>query len=231
MRTTLLLSAAALAATSVVASAAPIVIDGVSYRAAEDSGVYESTATSPDRMAYGLTGNANNREWFTFFAFDLDADDDGVNDLAGAIDVKLDVDFANAPGSGDDDFVFQFLSAQGPAADPNYGAGTNYPFNTLVTKPAQSFPGSGGATFEVGIDSGATAVQYDLDWLADVSVSTLDNVIFFGIRATPGAEVGAVRFSTAPTAITPTITAVIPEPASAAVGAMGLGLMLTRRRR
>jgi hypothetical protein len=101
----------------------------------------------------------------------------------------------------------------------------------LVNKDAQTYPGSGTDVFEQAIASGATAVQYDVDWIADIAVSSTDNVIFFGIEATSAAEVGQVRFANSGKPINPTLTGVVPEPGSLALLGLGAALIVARRRK
>ncbi|MEM1210921.1 MAG: PEP-CTERM sorting domain-containing protein [Planctomycetota bacterium] len=230
MNKTLLTVSATLAfGAAELVQAAPIVVNGVSYRTRADSGVYNNTATSPN-FAYGWADAA--REWRAVWAFDLDADDDGVNDLAGPNNVVLESALGTVPGADDDDFELVFLGRQGPQTSSSFGPGTNYPFNTLFYKPPSDtdLVIGGTQTFVEALESGATTGSFDVDFLADFPVTATDNVVFFQIRSTADsfAEAGAgPRFSAA----APTLTATpIPEPGSLMLAGAG-GLMLLARRR
>jgi len=225
MKKLLILATLSLAIASTVS--AQIISTGVSYRTRLDSGTYNNTATAPNQMAYGWA-NAT-EEWKTVFAFDLDATNDGINDFAG-LSVTLDIDAANVPGAGSDDFVFHFLGPQGPSISPNYGAGTNYPFNVLINKAPVTIPGGG--IFEEDLAGGATTLSYSVDWIGDIAVTPTDNVVFFRISDTSGsfATSAGVRFANSGAAINPTLTG-IPEPSTAALllGAMGVAFLRRKK--
>lgn len=225
MKKLLLLATLTFAIASTVS--AQIISTGVSYRTRLDSGVYTNTATSPNQMAYGWASAT--QEWKTVFAFDLDATNDGINDFLG-LSITLDIDASNVPGAGSDDFVFHFLGPQGPSTSPNYGPGTNYPFNILINKAPATIPGGG--TFEEDLAGGSTTLSYSVDWLGDISVSPTDNVVFFRISDNTGsfASSAGVRFANSGAPINPTLTG-IPEPNTAALVLGAMGVAFLRRRK
>ncbi|MEM1026737.1 MAG: PEP-CTERM sorting domain-containing protein [Planctomycetota bacterium] len=232
MRKSFVTATTVLAATTAASSfASPIVIDGDAYRTRADNGTYFNGPTSPTAFAYGWA-NAT-AEWRGVFAFDLDAENDGVNDLSGQDTVTLDANFADVPGSGGDDFELVYLGTQGPSTSSSYGLGTNYPFNFLFFKnPVDTDPGTvGDQVFQQTLASGATDLTFNVDFLADLSVTAADNVVFFQVRSLAGdfaSSEGGARFTPSDN-VSPTLTGV-PEPASVALAGAG-GLMLLVRRR
>jgi hypothetical protein len=188
-----------------------IVNTGTSTRTREDGGVYINAATSNGTLAYGWADP--NLDWKTFWSFDLDADDNGINELAGATSVTLGVDFANVPGDSEYRLVFSDIEDEAIA-----GNGTSFPWQGQFDRLGDiDEVTAGDQTWIQDLSQGQTAETYDVSWLSGLSVEALNNVAHFRVESTAAdfASSAGARFTNTGAPITPTLTAVFP---------LGLGL-------